>query len=196
MFVFIYLLVTVVKPIKNVKGDAECTLCKYIISYVDLLLESNFTQQEIKNALEGVCKILPVKDHDKCKNFVDAYGPILAELIAELNDPNVVCEWLSMCPKSGNKFIEIPAIKSRKLKSLPCNLCQYLVNYLDAIISSNATETKFEDALDHACKILPTTKIQSECKVLVHLYGTDMIKLIVEFGNPKKVCETIGICDK
>jgi saposin len=185
-----------VKPVKNLKDDAECALCKYIISFVDLLIESNATEQEFEKALQAVCSILPSKDHDKCKLFVQTYGPILAELIAELDDPNVVCQWLTMCPKSDNKFIEIPAVKSKKLKSLPCNLCQYLVNYLDAIVQSNSTEIKFEDALDRACKILPTTKMESECKILVHLYGTDLIKLFVEIGDPKIVCQTIGMCDK
>jgi saposin len=87
-------------------------------------------------------------------------------------------------------------LKTKNLKSLPCNLCQYLVNYLDAIIQSNSTETQFEDALDKACKILPETKLQSECKQLVHLYGSDLIKFLVQYGDPKAVCQAIGICDK
>jgi len=186
----------VVKSIKKLKDDAECTLCKYVISLVDLLIESNATEEEVEKALKVVCSILPPTYHDKCTLFVQTYGPILAELVAELDDPNVVCQWLSLCPKSDNKFIEIPALKTKKLKSLPCNLCQYLVHYLDAIIQSNSTETKFEDALDRACKVLPTTKMQSECKVLVHLYGDDLIKILVEAGDPKTVCQTIGLCDK
>jgi saposin len=146
--------------------------------------------------LKAVCSILPSADRPKCLTFVETYGPIIPELIAELDDPNVVCEWLKFCPKSDNKFIEIPSSKTKKLNSLPCNLCQYLVNYLDAVIKSNSTETKFEEVLDRACKILPDTKLQSECKTLVHLYGVDLIKLLVEFGNPKTVCQELGICDK
>jgi len=146
--------------------------------------------------LKAVCSILPAADRTKCINFATTYGPIIPQLIAELDDPNVICELLKFCKKSNNKFIEIPSVKTKKLKSLPCNLCQYLVNYLDAIIQSNSTETKFEDALDRACKILPDTKLQSECQVLVHLYGVDLIKLLVEFGNPKTVCQELGICDK
>jgi saposin len=163
---------------------------------VNVLIESNATAEEIEKGLDVVCKLLPSSYHTQCDNFVTTYGPILPELIAELDDPNVVCDWLSLCKKSDDKFIPIPAIKINKLKSLPCNLCQYLVNYLDAIIQSNSTETEFEEALDRACKILPETKLQSECQILVHLYGGDLIKLLVEFGNPKTVCQELGICDK
>ncbi|CAF3317643.1 unnamed protein product, partial [Rotaria sp. Silwood2] len=181
------------KSKKHIKNSDECILCKYIISYLNVLIENNATVKDLEKALEVVCVILPAEYHKQCKAFVQTYAPILVELIVELDDPNVVCEWLTLCPKSSNKFIQIPAIKGRKLKSLPCNLCQYLVNYLDAIIQSNSTETKFEEALDRACKVLPSTKLQSDCKLLVHLYGADLIKFLVEFGDPKTVCQAIAL---
>ena len=177
------------------KDSVECTLCKYVLSYLNVLVTSNATAQEVEKALELVCSILPKQYHTQCTTFVQQYGPILAELIAELDDPNVVCQWLSLCTKSDNKFTEIPAVK-RGLKSLPCNLCQYLVNYLDAVIQSNTTETQFEEYLDKACKILPEKKFQAECQNLVNLYSTDMVKFLVEHADPKTVCQAIGICDK
>jgi saposin len=179
-----------------VKDTVECTVCKYVISFINVLIQSNATEQEIEKGLEVVCKLLPASYHTKCDNFVVTYGPILPELIAELDDPNVICDWLTLCKKSDDKFIEIPSVKSDKLKSIPCNLCQYLVNYLDAIIQSNSTETKFEQELEKACKILPTKILESECKSIVDLYGIDLIKLLVEKGNPKTVCQELGICDK
>jgi saposin len=182
--------------IQSVKSDAECKLCKYVISYINILIESNATEHELEKGLKAVCSLLPSKEHTACTNFVTTYGPIIPQLIAELDDPNVVCVLVGFCGKSNDKFIEIPSLKTNKLKSVPCNLCQYLVNYLDVIIQSNSTEVKFEEALDKACKILPGTKTQSECKVLVHLYGADLIKFLIEFGNPKTVCQELGICDK
>jgi len=186
----------IVKTVKTIKDTAECTLCKYVLNFINLLITSNSSEEEIEKALGLVCVILPAHYHTQCSNFVHQYGPIITELIAELDDPNVVCEWLSMCKKSDNKFIEIPALKTNKLTTLPCNLCQYVVNYLDVIIQSNSTETKFEEELDKACKILPETKLRAECQTLVHLYGADLIKLLADYGNPKAVCQAIGVCDK
>jgi len=182
--------------VKPIKDDLECTACKYVVSFVNVLLESNATEEEIEKGLKVVCSLLPSSYHNKCIDFVTTYGPILPQLIAELDDPNVVCDLLNLCKKSGGKVIEIPSLKTKKLESIPCNLCQYLVNYLDVIIQSNSTETKFEEDLDKACKILPETKLQSECTILVHLYGADLIKLLVESGDPKSVCQKLGICDK
>lgn len=101
-----------------------------------------------------------------------------------------------MCKKSDNKFIDIPSSDLKKNQTLPCTLCQYLVNYLDAIIQSNSTEMKFEEELEKACKILPTKKSQDECKSLVDVFGLDIIKLLIELGNPKLVCQELGICNK
>jgi saposin len=178
-----------------VKDTIECTLCKYVVSFVNVLIESNATEEEIEKGLKLVCNLLPSSYHTKCVNFVTTYGPILPELIVELDDPNVVCELLQMCKKSDNKFIQIPSLKT-KVKSLSCSLCQYLVNYLDTMIESNSTEAEFEKALDRACKILPDTKSQTECKTLVTLYGADLIKFLVEHGDPKTVCQELHICDK
>lgn len=180
------------KLIKPVGSDSECTLCKYVISYIDLLLQSNASQEEVVKALDGVCKVLPEKDLAKCEAFVSAYGPVLPQLIAELDDPNVVCDWLSMCNKSSS----FPSVKLDAHHNFTCTICEYLVNYLDAIVSSNATEVKFEEELEKACKILPTSKTQGECKTFVDFYSVDIIKFVVELGQPEKVCKEIGVCEK
>ena len=167
-----------------------------MLSYVNLLITANATEADVEKALKLVCTILPSEYHDKCDVFVHTYSPILVQLVAELDDPNTVCAWLDLCPKSKKEFIQIPAIKTDKLKSLPCNLCQYIVNYAETILQSNTTEVKFEQALEKACKVLPGEKLQAECKSLVHLYAPDLMKYIAEYGDPKAVCQAIGLCEK
>ena len=119
----------------------------------------------------------------------------MVELIAELNDPNVVCQWIGVCAKSSANAIEVPTLK-RQPQSLPCNLCQYVVNYLDIIVQSNATEAKFEELLDNACKVLPERKLQAECRIIATMYGPDLIQWLVQYGDPKAVCQAASICDK
>lgn len=165
------------------------------MNYINVLVSSNASAQEIEKALELVCGILPSADHKKCDTFVQQYGPVLAQLVAELDDPNVVCQWLSLCTKSTGQFIEIP-VEKKGVKTLPCNLCQYVVNYLDVVIKANSTETDFEKALDQVCDILPGKGLQGECQTLVNLFGPAMINFLVEHADPKTVCQTLGICDK
>jgi saposin len=150
------------QPNKPLKNEIECTLCKYVLSYVNVLISSNATARDIERALEFVCPILPSQYRSQCTTFVQQYGPILAELIAELDDPNVVCQWLSFCPKSNDAFIEIPPLE-RRMNSVTCNMCEYVVNYLDAAIQSNSTETEVAQLLENACTILPGA-IQGTCK--------------------------------
>ena len=179
----------------SVRNTVECTLCKYILQYVNVFVTNNSTEQEVEKALEVVCSILPSQYHTQCSTFVKQYGPVLVELIAELDDPNVVCQWIGLCPKSSAQPIEIPALK-RQVNSLPCNLCEYVVNYLDIVIQSNSTEVKFEEFLDNACKLLPEKKLQAECRIIAVMYGPDLIQWLVQYGDPKAVCQAAGVCDK
>jgi saposin len=180
---------------KSIRNTAECSLCKYVLQYVNVLITNNSTEKEVEKALEAVCSILPSQYHSQCSSFVKQYGPVLVELIAELDDPNVVCQWIGVCAKSNANAMEIAALK-RQPNSLPCNLCQYVVNYLDIIVQSNATEAKFEELLDNACKLLPEKKLQAECRIIATMYDPDLIQWLVQYGDPKAVCQAAGICDK
>jgi len=186
----------VVQPSSVKKGGPECTLCKYVLSYLNVFLTANATEKEIEKALELVCTIWPSSDRQKCIGFVQKYGPILPELLAELDDPSTVCAWLTMCSSSSKAPIEIPTPIEKRSASLPCTLCQYVVNYLDAVIQANSSEAAIEKALDVVCDILPEAKLRVECKLLVHLYEPVLIQLLVEYGDPKVVCEALGLCEK
>lgn len=179
----------------GLKNDAECSLCKYVINYLNVLVASNASAQELEKALEIVCNILPAQTKSQCSSFVVQYGPVLVQLVAELDDPNVVCAWLGLCQKSSEASSQT-VFKPVALAALPCNLCQYVVNYLDVIVQSNATETDFEKYLDQVCKIVPEKAIEAQCELLVQLYGKDIIKFLVEHADPKTVCQKIGICSK
>jgi len=170
-------------------------LCKYVLSYLNLLITANSTEHEIEKAFELVCTILPKKDHEKCKEFIDKYAVIIVELIAELDDPNVICKFLGLCKETSKEQI-VPVLKKKNLSTLPCTLCQYVVNYLDAIIKSNSSEVTIEKALDNVCKIVPEQKLKTQCELLVHLYGPTIVELLAEFADPKTVCDALNLCDK
>jgi saposin len=84
-------------PIETIINSAECSLCKYIVSYIDAVVQTNKSEAAIEAALEKVCTILPGALKDKCVQFVDTYGPILAQLIAKYATPEEVCNALKAC---------------------------------------------------------------------------------------------------
>ena len=78
-------------------ASAECALCKYVVTYLDTVLQNNRSEAAIEAALEKVCGILPAPIKAKCTTFVDTYGPILAQLLAKYATPDQVCNALKVC---------------------------------------------------------------------------------------------------
>ena len=85
-------------------NSAECSLCKYVVTYLDAVLQNNKSEAAIEAALEKVCGILPASLKTQCVKFVDTYGPILAQLLAKYATPDQVCNALKVC---NNGTLEI-----------------------------------------------------------------------------------------
>jgi len=185
-------------PEPRVNNDVECTMCKYVISYINVWLQSNVTDEKVEKALEFVCVILPDAEHAKCLSFIKQYGPILIQLVAELDDPNMVCEWLNLCPKpfaAESRQSHIIAAPKNINSDLICTLCEYVVNYLDATLASNKSQEAIEEALDKVCTILPE-KERKQCVDMVQIYGPVVVQLLIEFADPPTVCKAIDLCPK
>ncbi len=84
---------------KVVELDAsvECSVCKYVVSYVAHVIEDNKTEAAIESALEKVCTILPHALNASCVQFVVTFGPSLVKLIEKYNDSVKVCDALKLC---------------------------------------------------------------------------------------------------
>jgi saposin len=86
-----------VKVKKLSANPVECSLCKYVVAYVDAVIQTNKSEAAIDSALEKVCTILPHSINESCVKLVDQYGPVLVELIAKDATPSVVCNALKLC---------------------------------------------------------------------------------------------------
>lgn len=86
-----------------------CELCKMVITEVEKLLESNYTEEKIIEALDHVCDVLPTPVKMPCRSFVATYLPKLIELLIQREPPTVVCHQLGVCTATGNDAaIDIP----------------------------------------------------------------------------------------
>ena len=92
-------------PVVNSIGSTECSLCKYIVSYLDAVLQNNKSEAAIEAALEKVCGILPATIKANCVKFVDTYGPILAQLLAKYTTPDQVCNALKVCTNGTQESV-------------------------------------------------------------------------------------------
>ena len=105
-----YLLGDIVQMIDNKESSinsAECSLCKYVISYIDNVIQNNKSEAAIEAALEKVCSILPGAIKTTCDQFVETYGPVLIQLIEKYGTPDKVCDALKLC-QNGTEITELP----------------------------------------------------------------------------------------
>ncbi|CAF3355329.1 unnamed protein product [Rotaria socialis] len=108
----------------------QCTLCHYVISYLDAVLKNNKSEQAVEEALKKVCTILPSKERTRCEEFVNSYGPVLAQLIAEMADPNTICSYLGVCQNSIAKQSTTKPITSVTTSSpVKYGKCIFGMNY-------------------------------------------------------------------
>ena len=88
---------TTAQPTQSNIQSAECSLCKFVVSYVENIIQNNKSAAAVEAALEKVCSIIPGALKDKCDKFVNTYGPLIAILLAKYNDTTQVCNALKAC---------------------------------------------------------------------------------------------------
>ncbi|CAG9768883.1 unnamed protein product [Ceutorhynchus assimilis] len=78
------------------KKKIDCTICKAVVSGIKALVNSDFSQNKIRDALTKVCSKLH-KFGSKCQHFVDAYAGKLVELLTNAATRGKVCRLIKLC---------------------------------------------------------------------------------------------------
>ncbi|CAF1099474.1 unnamed protein product [Adineta steineri] len=193
---------------KNLDLTPECTLCHYVVSYLDAVLKTNKSEAAVEAALERVCTILPNKERAQCTEFVKTYGPVLAEMIAEVADPDTICRYLGMCqvslPKETTTTIKKPTpvtYPNHDYVHLPteqteftCTICKYVVSRMKHDIALNQTEEEIIAAMKKSCDSFSVLNLKQQCIDFVDQYAPYIIQMISSDVDPKVACQSIGLC--
>lgn len=86
-------------------------------------LESNQTQQDLKDVFEGSCKLIHVKPIvEECIKIVDQFIPELVETLASQMNPSVVCSVAGLCNNAhiDKLLAENPILIKVSIKSVFC----------------------------------------------------------------------------
>ena len=83
----------------------ECSLCQFIVGYVDKFIGTNKSQAAVDAALEKVCTILPHSLNASCIAFVDQYAPVLLQYIIAHGTPDAVCAALKLCSNKSENIV-------------------------------------------------------------------------------------------
>lgn len=68
-----------------------CFLCQSILNYVQEAVTDPKSEEEILNAMEMSCLVLPSSFKEQCKQFIDQYGDAFISLVVQAVDPSNVC---------------------------------------------------------------------------------------------------------
>ncbi|KAL8595064.1 hypothetical protein ACOMHN_002042 [Nucella lapillus] len=186
----------------------ECNTCQDLAKDLQNVLSQKALQNEIISELESkVCPLLPGDLATQCKTYVAEYGYVAFQvLIAEL-DPASICQKLSFCnaTEAGKKLTVVPLVKAlttvqlkiqepqNQPQSLPvCALCEYVIEHLEGLITTNATEEEIVAALDKVCRLMPMS-YAAECDAFVKQYGREIVHFLLN-GAPEGVCSLLGLC--
>lgn len=62
-------------------------------------------QENVIQAVEKVCSLLPATVSVECKDLIETYGQAIIELLIQEADPGTVCKLLGLCRDASRAFI-------------------------------------------------------------------------------------------
>jgi len=185
--------------LKKMSNSLNCTVCKLVFQQVVNMLKNNATEDEIIGLIENKLCNATGKMSELCKTVIDSYGPSILKYLADGVDPEKLCQLIGMCTANQkvtlNNIVKrnVNAIKPKVQETIYCTVCQYALTFVEHEIQNNKTEEAVISALDKVCKVAPAS-LKDQCDSLINTYGIYLINLLVELGDPLKVCQAIKLC--
>ena len=179
-----------------VEADTSCVLCEYVITTVDSMLEDQANKEQIKQALEEVCSLLPSSVEKQCDSFVDMYTDIIIDMLTKDVSPEMVCTNLGLCKASSNIVqhqVQLQPEQEVEEAGPYCMLCEMVVKDLDSMLEDKQNEAQIEAALSVVCSQL-SAPVHKQCEKLVAKYTEKIIAMFVQDYTPKMVCTELAMC--
>lgn len=72
------------------QDKTACFLCQSILNYIQQAVTNPKSEDEIREALEKSCAVVPKSFKEQCTQFIDQYADAFIALMAQEVDPSVV----------------------------------------------------------------------------------------------------------
>uniref|UniRef100_A0A3Q2CDA2 Prosaposin n=1 Tax=Cyprinodon variegatus TaxID=28743 RepID=A0A3Q2CDA2_CYPVA len=180
------------KPMVRVRESGTCAICEFVMKQLESMLEDHTTEEEVVQAVEKVCTLLPSSLTAQCKDLIETYGQAIIELLVQQADPKTVCTMLGLCNDASRAFV-VALDQTRFKVGGYCDVCKMAVSYIDGILQKNATEVEIEEAVKKVCSFLPDA-YRTECDQLVEQYEPMLVQLLLQMLDPDFVCTKLGAC--
>ncbi|XP_012259045.2 prosaposin [Athalia rosae] len=74
-----------------------------------------------------------------------------------------------------------------------CALCEYILHYLQQVITNPATEDELKLEISKVCKKLPSS-IGNECQQFIDVYGDALVAILAQEIDPSQACPMLRLC--
>jgi cathepsin B len=179
----------------NLNDNIRCDLCEMVVGFVEKEIAGEYVESKIEKALQEVCNIVPPTFQSSCNTIISTYTPELIEYISEKLSPNVVCNYIQFCDSnhlSTNAWF-ISKLSNQNTNNLECDVCNYLIQFIEKELAGNYTVEKIEEVLEDICHVIPSY-LENYCDNFVEKYTPLIINALINRETPQVVCSQIGLC--
>lgn len=181
--------------------DDVCKICLEMVKEARDQLESNETQEELKEVFEGSCNLIPVKViSEACCKVADEFIPELVETLASQMNPQVVCSVAGLC---NNAWVDKQLEDSRQeglIKATPlqeatevndCSGCKVVINALEKRMETMSRDELLNNML-RACGRVGS--LSDGCSAIIITYFTEIYDFLQRNFKSGDVCHVAGVC--
>ncbi|XP_037955000.1 uncharacterized protein LOC119684931 [Teleopsis dalmanni] len=179
-----------------VENGELCTLCEYMLHFIQEALATPSTEDEIKREVNTVCNKLPTGIRGQCHNFIDMYGDAVIALLIQGLDPREVCPKMQMCPPNLENHDDMEVFDPAPVDSSDkptCPFCLFAIKEAQEKIKEDKSKTNIKNVLDHLCVHLPN-KLQAECIDFVQTYTNELVDMLITDFKPQEICVSLKLC--
>jgi len=168
--------------------DEVCAICKEMVGEARDTLQSNETQEELRQVLEGSCNLIPVKLIAKeCRALMDEFEVQIVETLSSEMNPDTVCTVSGLCNSQ-----RIDKMLEKQNFGGDCNLCR-------------KGAKKVRKQLKHVTPEQVETKFLELCGYLGSYSDACMDTVVEESDNiyqvltqqfDDEICDLSGLCSQ
>jgi len=179
-------------------GDDVCKICLDMVKQARDQLESNETQEELKEVFEGSCNLIPIKIVAKeCCKVADEFIPELVETLASEMNPQVVCSVAGLCNNAWvDKQLEYSKSSAGLSEVTPpqaddCSGCKVVIDALDNRMQTMSRDELLNNFLQ-ACGHMGS--FSDGCSAVIITYFTEIYNFLQKNFKSGGVCHVAGVC--
>jgi len=166
--------------------DEVCDICKNMVAQARDTLQSNETQEELKEVFDGSCDLIPVKIIAKeCRAIADQFVPELVETLSSEMNPDTVCTVAGLCNSARiDKLLAINKVPDTSCSSCKNELSK-VTQQFDQLSDEQIEMKMFEmcgylGSYSDSCMYTVSTQLQ---EIVNFLRSVDVSSLCENDGN-------------